>query len=268
MKLDSSTPQAVLRDRLASGANAAGGWGYYPGKSSRLEPTCWTLLALGEAPGDAAAPHAAFLTSASQSTGWLVEDASWPINVAFNALAAFTWSVRSRFVAPADLQRLLAVLVTTKGVQAPQTSTSAQNNSLQGWPWVEATFSWVEPTAWALLALKHARRAGTAPPGADARIAEAERLLIDRVCRDGGWNYGNAALMHQDLRAYVPTTAMALLALQDRRDDPTVARGLAYIETRWREEVSATAMGLALICLDVHGRSVASLEARLIAFLP
>ncbi len=35
-----------MRRALLSAANADGGWGYYPGKASRLEPTCWALLAL------------------------------------------------------------------------------------------------------------------------------------------------------------------------------------------------------------------------------
>ena len=32
---------------LREARNLDGGWGYYAGKSSRLEPTCWALLALG-----------------------------------------------------------------------------------------------------------------------------------------------------------------------------------------------------------------------------
>src|SRR4051812_8868605 len=34
-----------LRTRLLSDAGNAG-WGYYEGKASRIEPTCWALLAL------------------------------------------------------------------------------------------------------------------------------------------------------------------------------------------------------------------------------
>src|SRR5438105_856772 len=35
-----------MRRALLSAVNADGGWGYYPGHASRLEPTCWALLAL------------------------------------------------------------------------------------------------------------------------------------------------------------------------------------------------------------------------------
>jgi hypothetical protein len=100
--------------------------------------------------------------------------------------------------------------------------------------------------------------------GLDARIDEAERLLIDRTCRPGGWNYGNATVMGRDLRPFVPTTALGLLALQDRRGHEVVARGLATLETLWREEISATAVGLSLLCLNVFARPASALVAQMI----
>ena len=37
----------LLRQFLLRARNADGGWGYQAGKASRLEPTCWAILALG-----------------------------------------------------------------------------------------------------------------------------------------------------------------------------------------------------------------------------
>ena len=105
-----------------------------------------------------------------------------------------------------------------------------QDNSLQAWPWIPETFSWVEPTSWCLLALK--KTAAQAPRnGAQARIREADTLLLNRVCTNGGWNYGNAAAFAQDLRPYVPTTAVGLMALQDRPRDPGVTRTLTFLDS-------------------------------------
>src|SRR5207253_6529581 len=59
------------------------------------------------------------------------------------------------------------------------------DGKLIGWPWAEGNFSWVEPTAWACLAL---RRVGQA---SHPRVAEGETLLLDRVLEGGGLNYGN-----------------------------------------------------------------------------
>jgi hypothetical protein len=188
------------------------------------------------------------------------------VNVAFNALVAFTWLNRRDLASDAQIRLLVGRLVLDKGVQLPQTTSYRQDNSLQGWSWLEATFSWVEPTAWAVLALKKAIRAGiVAEDVGRARIAEAERVLIDRCCRDGGWNYGNANVLGQDLFPHVPTTAVALLALQARREEPAVVRSLSFLESHWADEQSALALGLSSICLRTYGRAVDEIERQLLA---
>jgi hypothetical protein len=251
---------AVLRQTLAAARRDDRGWGYYAGNASRLEPTCWALLAFGG--GDPDPDRGAFLARAQQSTGWLLERPEWPINIGFNGLVAFTWLADVALSTDAGRRQLLAALIDSKGIQTPQTDYLRQDNSLQGWSWIDSSFSWVEPTCWGLLALKKAR-SGASSAAARARIAEAERLLIDRCCRDGGWNYGNAEVMGQTLRPHGPTSALGLLALQDRRDEPAVRRSLAYLEQHGADETSAVALGLALICLDVYGRPLDRVAARL-----
>jgi len=257
-----------------NGRNADGGWGYYKGKASRIEPTCWARLALGATRDEThVRDAAAWLSQHQQPSGWLVENSDWPINIAFNALAAFTLLAERNQVADEVRNRLLAAVVASKGTAAPPSDSLRQDNSLQGWSWIDATFSWVEPTCWGLLALKKWGQTLGSDPGvrpqgltpAPARIAEAERLLIDRSCRPGGWNFGNAMVMQQDLRAYAPTTALGLLAMQDRRSDDAVVRGLRALETLWTEEISATSLGLSLICFDVYGQPVDHLAGRLAA---
>ena len=261
-----------LRQALVAGRNADGGWGYYAGKASRLEPTCWALLAIGSSPDSPGSkdaktlrePASMWLVNCQRPAGSLVERPEWPVNIGFNALAAFTL-LHHRDLANDDVRRrLLTFLVTSKGMAAGPSDTVRQDNSLQGWSWTDATFSWVEPTCWGLMALKKARSSGFGQPAMDGRIAEAERLLIDRTCQPGGWNFGNASAFEQDLRPYVPTTALGLLAMQDRRQDNVVVRSLAALETLWREEISAPALALSLLSLDVYGRPHQEPFARLI----
>jgi hypothetical protein len=260
---------AALFSALSGAANPQGGWSYQPGRASRLEPTCWALLARSLQPGydvTADAFHRAFLDACRRSQGWLVEDASWPVNVAFNALVAFTWLNRRDLAAEETIRSLLASLAMSKGVQLPQTASYRQDNSLQGWAWLDATFSWAEPTAWGLLVLHKAIQAGMVSEApARARIAEAERLLFDRCCRDGGWNFGNANVMGQDLFPHVPTTAIALLALQGRHEESAVTRSLAFLEAHWADEPSALALGLTMICLRTYGRPVDEIEQQLLS---
>jgi hypothetical protein len=257
-----------LRQSLESGRNADGGWGYYPGKASRLEPTCWALLALGgsgfKVQGSGFSdPATKWLAGCQQQSGWLVERPGLPVNIGFNALVAFMLFHHRELATDDVRRRLLMALLASKGIAAPASDTMRQDNSLQGWSWTDATFSWVEPTCWGLLALKKARAAGVTSSEAAARIGEAERLLIDRRCQPGGWNFGNASVMGQDLRPYVPTTALGLLAMQDRRPEDAVVRGLTTLQNIWRDEISAPSLGLSLVCFNVYGQAEEEIRARL-----
>ncbi len=97
------------------------------------------------------------------------------------------------------------------------------------------------------------------------RIDEAERMLLDRVCQTGGWNYGNSNVLGQELHAYVPTTALALLALQDRREHPAVQKSLEYLDRQRLSEPAGMALALTSICLRVYGVPAVDVDERLAA---
>jgi hypothetical protein len=243
---------SALRATLVASRNADGGWPYYAGKSSRLEPTCAALVGMGAPISDVLA----VLESWPRRDG-LFTDGAGEINVAFNGLAALTLApAYDRPVA----RELAAALVRTKGVVIPPSTINRQNNALQGWAWTTDTFSWVESTATCLLGLKRLART---PRAADvtARMAEAEALLVDRVCRDGGWNHGNANMLGKDLPAYVPTTALALLALHDRPTVATVKRSVAFLHGHRLAETGALALALARIALGVYGADAGDVDA-------
>jgi hypothetical protein len=197
--------------------------------------------------------------------GLLADTPAAPPNLAFNGLAAVVIH-RALAAHRADARRhgrvadaLLSGILAAKGSRFPRSEQQRQNNQLVGWPWNDGTFSWVEPTSWCLLALKKA----SAPParaGATSRIAEAERVLADRCCLTGGWNYGNSNVLGKELLPYVPNTALALLALQDRGGLPEVVRSLAWLAGNWQRERSALALSLTLIAVQVHRRQADELE--------
>jgi hypothetical protein len=265
---DASALVAQLRRTLVVAANQGGGWGYYSGKASRIEPTCWALLALAATSSGtrdawlaSAGPHLEFLARAQRPDGLLLDMDSLP-NLGFNGLAALLCLHAGGPVCEAILARLLPAIVRVKGVSVKDTA--QPSDVLQGWPWIEDTFSWVEPTALCLLALKRRRRIGP-DPQLDARIEEAERVLLTRSCATGGWNYGNASAFDQDLRPYVPTTALALMALRDRRADPVVLRGLEYLQRSQVNENSGMALTLTALCLRIHGLPCDEVERALTA---
>jgi len=238
-----------LRKRLLTSVGAGGGWPYYAGRMSRIEPTAWALLALGATRHDESVRDAAlaFLSGLGRQRGLLVDPGAPSANAAWNGLLAVALAATDDPRAHEMAGMLRKALMVLHGIALRSDDTVRQDNGLRAWPWVDGTFSWVEPTAWCTLALKVV---STDAPAA-ARVAEAEALLIDRACQPAGWNYGNSAVLDQDLRPYVPTTAMALLALQDRRDVPVVTRSLEWLVAHTTDESSTMALSLGATALAV-----------------
>jgi hypothetical protein len=233
-----------LRQFLLEGRNADGGWGYYTRKVSRLEPTCWALLALG-----ADADGFDVLRRWPVTDGLLLEHRGGEPNFGFHGIALL--ALRALNIEhESGNASLLSAVQRVKGIALEPSSVVKQDNSLQAWSWIAGTFSWAEPTAWCLLALK--KWAAANPRAIDrTRVDVAERLLIDRSCPTGGWNYGTAEVMGQQLKPFVPTTAVALLAMQDRLANPVVERSRQFLETHATAERSGVALALALVALRV-----------------
>jgi hypothetical protein len=260
MRIALTTSELVdlLSARLRAVSSSGGGWGYFPDKRGRIEPTCWVLLALNGAwPGNAgdwdafAAPHLAFLASRQSASSALTDTDGGPTNLAFDGLAAtIVSSVSASMATERMVSSIARTIVDIKGIRVNQAD-QRQDNTLQAWPWVPDTFSWVEPTAWCMLALKRRRDASAA---IRARLDEAERMLANRCCESGGWNYGNASVIGQDLRPHIPTTAVALIALQDRRELEFVRRSAAFLQEQRFKEISSIALGLAAVALRLQAR--------------
>jgi len=198
---------------LAKARNADGGWGYFPGKESRVEPTVYALRALGE---DAAG--VAFLLRCQEADGGFRPGSGIPGSTWVTALAI---PVLSRAKRKAELERAAKWLLAITGaddtwlqrvVHFMGKSVIDQDPTLKGWPWRPGNNSWVEPTSHALVALEALR--GVADGGElEFRKEQGARLLRDRRCLDLGWNYGNKRVLDEVLPSYPETTGIALVGL-------------------------------------------------------
>lgn len=250
-------------DELVQSAHADGGWGYAPDQAAQIEPTCLALLAASleaERHVDAIAKGRRFLASCRRADGGYPlakgrSEALWP-----TALALFT---ETTFVAePEKLAATAGFLLSYKGripnVPAHDELKVADPNhdidlNIVGWPWAEANFSWVEPTAWACLAL---RRFGQAN---QPRVRDGLSMLIDRAMDTGGVNYGNRRILDKILEPIPGPTALMLIALQGQahpRIDAAVRYLISELHTNDLEHLC-----WAKIALDLYRRQSGVPEA-------
>ncbi len=265
--------KSELLNFLIKAQNHDGGWGYSPGKHTALEPTAYTFMALRGVPGmDEALNMAARLIASTQTPdgGWPVstsdkEPAAWvtPL-VGFADLSATPESMRSQaafnFVLSTFGRMPLSWTSRVAEWLGHRVSNTATN--LGGWSWNPGTAPWVEPTCYALLFLKKVSRRVH-----DERllriISEAGSMLYERMCKRGGWNYGNARVLGEELRPYPLTTALALIALQDQSSRSENQESLNYLRYAVTSESSALGLCFLGLCLDVYAQDCQDVWQRL-----
>jgi len=262
---------ATRRDFLLNTQNRDGGWGYFPGKASWLEPTAYAMLALyGKEPGDEPSSEALRrawrlvetwqLPDGSWRAGAQVEDGTW-----VTALAVTLCSV------DAEPQNLRTKGMLAKGVHHLLLTAGAEHSTTfrlmeflglgkseldtihPAWPWRHGTSSWIEPTAHTLVALKRARKRLHDRRMA-WRIREGEGMVLARRCSDGGWNHGAPHTFHIDAPSYPESTALALLGLQGRRRE--IGPSLKLARAQWRAAESPLASAWLSIALQTWGESL------------
>jgi Prenyltransferase and squalene oxidase repeat len=260
---------------LLNSQNADGGWGAVAGRHSNTEATALALLALQS---NAVAVDGPRIHKAKQ---WLAErqnpDGSWPLNgatkgpswstaLAMIALSesadhqdqvmkAGNWALEQEGSKPGILAKLIRALSFQKKVVH-------LNEDLIGWSWTPNTFSWVEPTSYFLLALKKIK-SRLPSKTVQERVEQGELMIYDRMCEQGGWNYGNASVYGDGLWPYPDVTAIALIALQDRRERKENQLSLRVLVDLAQSTDSGLALGWSLICLSVYGQDGSALKKRL-----
>lgn len=250
-------------DFLLAAQNEDGGWGYFAGKRSWLEPTAYSMLALD---GDSRA-SVALERGWKALRSWQLPDGAWRGGPQVldahwaTALAVTLHVARREFDGP--FRRGVDWLLRTMGSEESlwlwmarwlKMQTIEFDPSVHGWPWTPGTSSWVEPTVHALIALKKSAPYYRANEIA-LRVGITERFLMDRRCVDGGWNYGNRRVLNVDLPSFEESTALALLAL---RGNPSLdlGRTLELARQFWKNTSPPLARAWLSIALRNCGVSV------------
>ncbi len=244
---------------LASMAGPDGGWGYQPHAPAHLEPTGLAVLALAADRAEygpaVAAGLAAVAAHAKPDGSYRLSrgrpQAAWP-----TALVLFLQAGLKSPAAAATADRLLTLEGRVLKADPEVADMLDIDVQLLGWPWAEETFSWVEPTAWACLALRAAGR------GDHPRIAEGLRLLLDRAFDGGGVNYGNRVVLGKPTEPIPGPTAVMLLALQGVTGEARVDAALGYLRGIARTAVDLEHLAWVRLALAGHaGADAANRDA-------
>jgi len=260
--------EADLLDRvclpsLRAAQNQDGGWGFREDSRSRVEPTAWALLALRGVESSqemqrtgfkflrsSQLPDGSWPASPGQQEGcWVTSLACWALSGDSDSRkaigAALAWICADW---PRDVHVVIRMI---RKFTAPQRIIS-QNESLRGWGWTSRTASWVEPSAFALIALEQAPRE-LLPRTAEKRRELATALIHDRMCPGGGWNCGNPMVYGVPGEALVEPTVWALVALRCQPDRAENAASLAWLRANVSGISGPGSLALARICLELYG---------------
>ena len=231
---DRVTASGIARDLLERGRNPDGGYGPRPGAPSEPEPTALAAIALDDA--DARA----WLGSHQR------DDGSFGLVDGFVRDVAATGLVALALGEGEPREHALDHLEALEGERIGFSDTVPMDGEISAWPWTDDTFTWVEPTSRAILALKRFRP--TSP-----RIAQGIAMLRDRRSIGGGWNYGNSVVLGEELPPFAHTTAIAVLALHGL-DRELEAEGTSRLRALWRVERSGPiSLALSLAAFSVAG---------------
>lgn len=237
---------AALKNRVVPGGGFAerGGGGFRP------DATAWAIIALAgirvyeDIVGDARDA----LAARQEEDGRVVLSPEHPEVFWPTAPAILAWHGSSRHREARD--RGVHFLLVASGVQIETEGESpfTHDLTLRGWPWTGNTFSWVEPTSLALIAL------GAVGEKGRPRTVEAVRMLLDRQLERGGWNYGNTVVYGQALSPMAGPTGMALQALAGVVEKKAVTASLDYIESILPELRTPFSLSWAILGLSAWGR--------------
>ena len=240
----------LLGNELAQRALPEGGYADRPQGQFRSDATAWGILASRTIGWDQQIlePHRRRLIREQQKDGRVRVSPQHPECYWPTALAILAWEGSP--ISQAAQSLAIRFLLNTTGIhfaRKPE-SPSAHDTDLKGWPWIENTHSWVEPTAMCVMALR------IAGYGQHDRVHEAVNMLLDRQLPHGGWNAGNTIVFGHELRPMPEGSGSALASLAGVIEERQVARSLDYLQGEVDRLRTPISLGWTLMGLAAWGR--------------
>ena len=240
----------LLGNELARRALPEGGFADRPQGRFRSDATAWGILA-SRASGSSQAVverHCSRLVREQGEDGRVRVSPQHPESYWPTAMAVLAWQGSSASHAAQNLA--VRFLLDTTGIhfQRKPNDIVTHDTSLKGWPWIENTHSWVEPTAMCVMALRAAGH------GQHVRVSEAIRMILDRQLPHGGWNVASTIVFGKELTPGPEATGSALASLAGVVEEREIARSLEYLHGEVERSRTPISLGWSFIGLAAWGQ--------------
>jgi len=239
-----------LETALAQLCEGAGsGLAYLGGGQPAAEPTALAALALaGNGRSADAQKAAAWLAQQQLLDGSVAvrpgeNKPAWPTSL---ALVVWQQLNQDRHFDTA-IAKATAWLLAAHGTGSERNEEVGHDTTLIGWSWAENTHSWLEPTAFAVLALSALGKRE------HARAKEAIRLMENRLLDSGGCNYGNTTVFGRELRAHVQPTGIVLLALAGGPPSAKAQKSIDWLASQLGPQTPPASLAWGLLGLRAQG---------------
>lgn len=222
-----------------------GGFSNRPGGHFQTDSTAWGILAFHACKGseELLERSRTLLVHDQGVDGRICISKEHPESYWPTPLAILAW--QGSLASSEAQQRAIYFLLSSTGWHFPHSHDApwAHDTLLKGWPWIDGTHSWIEPTVLCVMAL---RKVGH---GQHERVQEAVRMLLNRQLPHGGWNYGNTLMFGKELHPMPESTGAALAGLAGDVDRKKVARSLDYLQGEVDRLRTPISLGWALLGL-------------------
>ncbi len=237
------------------------GWGYRANDIPYVEPSVVCGFALrarfgtGTQEPSRSREIAQWLKRLSQPDGSVGLSAELPRPAWPTAWALWYWRTAAH-TSGEPCRKATEWLLRRRGETFPTPRNVGHDTTIPGWPWVEGTHSWVEPSAIAIQALC------LSGLGTHQRVRDGVRLLLNRPVPSGGWNTGNRITKGTPLRALPAPTGISLIALAtaltateraDRHVREIVQRAINYLLEQLPRTRAPQSLGWGLLGLAAWG---------------
>lgn len=177
-------------------------------------------------------------------------EVTWP-----TAPALIAWNLDRSFTEQRNLT--VQFLLNHPGLTIKESAATAHDGAIPGWPWIEGTYSWIEPTSFAIIALK---LEGLSEHRA---VRQGVKLIMDREIESGGWNYGNKRVFDTELLPMPESTGIALCALKDEMQAQDISSSLGYLESIYPTLSTPLSLARAVYGLTVYNRRPDDIEIKI-----